>query len=159
MEHNKEKAAIIKQLIELIEGSNAHKNFDAAIAGLPAEQRSVVPDKLPYSIWQLVYHICITQWDILEFSKDARHKSPEWPKEYWPVNAAPENEKQWDHTLQQIKDNRAEFISLLKDGDLYTPFPHGYGQNLLREALLIGDHTAYHTAEIIMIRRLLGSWK
>jgi hypothetical protein len=151
----------IKQLTDLLNGGNAHAPFEDALAGLPANLRSVVPEKLPYSIWQLLYHIRISIWDMLEFSKDARHQSPKWPDNYWPEEKAPKDDKEWEKAIDETKKYIKEFIALLhdKDADLYTPFPHGDGQNLLHEALLIADHTSYHIAEIIVIRRLLGAWK
>ena len=154
-------AAVRKQLIDLLTGSNAHQSFEDAVKNLPAELRGVTPDKLPYSIWQLVDHIRIVQWDILEFSRDSTHKSPPWPKGYWPIETAPADEKAWQQALDQIQQDRDAFVTLLNDPqqDLYEPFAHGNGQNLLREAMLIADHTAYHVGEIIIIRRLLNAWK
>lgn len=119
------------------------------------------PDKLPYSIWQLVDHIRIAQWDILEFSRNPHHESPQWPAGYWSKELAPADEAAWQQALDQIRQDRDAFVALLHDpqSNLYTPFAHGDGQNLLREALLIADHTAYHVGEIIIIRRLLDAWK
>ncbi|WP_332367550.1 DinB family protein [Spirosoma telluris] len=149
------------QLVSLLTGSNAHQSFDEAVRGLPTELRGVKPDKLPYSIWQLVDHIRIAQWDILEFSRNADHQSPPWPDGYWAKEVAPPNEDAWQQALDQIRQDRSDFVELLNDPqrDLYAPFAHSDGQNLLREALLIADHTAYHVGEIIIIRRLLGAWK
>ncbi|QMW05476.1 DinB family protein [Spirosoma foliorum] len=154
-------SAVRKQLISFLTGSNAHQSFDNAVKGLPVELRGVKPDNLPYSIWQIVDHIRIVQWDILEFSRDPDHQSPAWPDGYWTKEIAPPNEDVWQQALDQIRADLAAFIELLNDSqrDLYAPFAHGDGQNLLREALLIGDHTAYHVGEIIIIRRLLGAWK
>ncbi|GAB3023246.1 DinB family protein [Spirosoma pulveris] len=153
--------AVRKQLIALLTGSNAHQSFDDAVKDLPAELRSVKPDKLPYTIWQLVDHIRIAQWDILEFSRDASHQSPPWPTGYWSKDQSPADEAAWQQALDQIRQDRDTFVDLLNDPsrDLYAPFEHGDGQNLLREALLIADHTAYHVGEIIIIRRLLDAWK
>ncbi len=151
-------AILIDELIQLLHGGNAHVSFTDAIAGLPANLRGVKPEKLPYSIWQLVDHIRIAQWDMLEFSKDANHKSPKWPEEYWAKEAAPESDAAWHKALTQIDTDLKNFIELLKTQDLYKPLPHGSGQNLLREALQIADHTAYHTGEILAIRRLLNAW-
>jgi uncharacterized damage-inducible protein DinB len=149
-----------KHLIDLINGGNAHATLNDALKGLPANLRGVVPNGLPYSIWQLVQHIRIVIWDILEFTKDQTHKSPKWPDEYWPQNAEPEA-GEWDKALEQIEADTKEFLELLNNADnnLYQPLPKGDGQTLMREAILIGDHNAYHTAEIIVIRRLLGDWK
>lgn len=152
---------VVKQLKALLNGGNAHATFDDAVAGLSLEDIGKTPDNLPYSIWQLTEHIRITQWDILEFSRDASHKSPAWPEGYWPKETAPADEKTWHNTIKQIKNDLHAFIQLLDDdnNDLYTSFPYGDGQNLFREALLIADHTSYHTAEIIVLRRLLGIWR
>jgi hypothetical protein len=150
---------LLTEIEKLLNGGSAHAHLNDALKGLPTEQRGAKPYGLPYSIWQLVEHIRIAQWDMLEFSKDARHQSPKWPDEYWPEEAAPKNEEAWNQSIQQIEKDLKEMIGLVKAGDLYEPIPHGTGQNLLREALQVADHTAYHTAEIILLRRLLGSWK
>lgn len=153
-------AAVREQLIALLLVSNAHQSFDDAVKGLPAALRGEVPAKLPYSIWQLVDHIRTAQWDILAFSRDQNHRSPPWPGGYWTKDVAPADDATWEQALAQIRQDRDAFVALLNDPecDLYTPFAHGDGQNLLREALLIADHTAYHVGEIIVIRRLLGAW-
>ncbi|GAB4014904.1 DinB family protein [Spirosoma migulaei] len=153
--------AVRQQLISLLTGSNAHQSFDNAVSELPGELRGIKPDKLPYSIWQLVDHIRTVQWDILEFSRNADHQSPPWPTGYWTKAEAPENEAVWQQAIDQVREDRDAFVGLLNDpqSDLYTPFAHGDGQNLLREAMLTADHTAYHVGEIIMIRRLLDAWQ
>ena len=153
-------AVLRDQLVQLLTGSNAHQSFDDAIKNLPPALRGIKPDKLPYSIWQLVDHIRIAQSDILEFSRDANHQSPPWPGGYWTKEVAPADDLAWEQAVAQIRRDRDAFVALLHDPahDVYAPFPHGDGQNLLREALLIADHTAYHTGEIIIIRRLLGAW-
>ncbi|WP_158827073.1 DinB family protein [Mucilaginibacter lacusdianchii] len=150
---------IISEVIKLLQGGNAHAKLDDALAGLPPEQRGAVPNGLPYSIWQLVEHIRIAQWDMLEFCKDGNHQSPKWPDEYWPKETAPADEQTWNQSIGQIKKDLEGMIELVSTQDLYTPIPHGDGQNILREALQVADHTAYHVAEIIVLRRLLSSWK
>lgn len=150
-----------KHLVDFITGGNAHATLEDALKDLPASLRGAVPVGLPYSIWQLAEHIRIVIWDILEFTKDQSHKSPKWPDEYWPKEAEPKSSEQWDETIAQIKKDTAEFLAIVNDPskNLYEPLPKGDGQTILREAILIGDHNAYHTAEIIVIRRLLGAWK
>jgi hypothetical protein len=155
-EHHNE---LIEELINLLQGGNAHVGLKDALKGLPAKRRGVHTNDLPYSIWQLVEHIRIAQWDMLEFSKDGRHKSPKWPDDYWPEEAAPANDAVWRKSIKQIDSDRKEFINLLKTADIYEAIPYGSGQTILREALQIADHNAYHIAEIIVIRRLLGAWK
>ena len=151
--------ALRKQLISLLTGSNAHKSFDAAVKDLPTELRGVKPDKLPYSIWQIVDHIRIVQWDILDFSRNPNYQSRPWPDSYWSKDVAP-TEEDWQQALKQIREDRDAIVTLINDtqSDYYTPFAHGSGQNLLREILLVADHTAYHVGEIIIIRRLLDAW-
>ncbi len=152
---------IIQQLIALLTKGNAHATFNDAIKNIPFEDLGKTPNNLPYSIWQITEHIRIAQKDILEFSTNKNYKELDWPNDYWPKEAAPKNEASWKKCIDEIQKDLDEFIELLNDKntDLYTPFEHGNGQNLLREALLIADHTSYHTGEIIVIRRLSGNWK
>ena len=150
---------LINELKKLLSGGGAHVGLKEALADLTIEQVSKKPDLLPYSIWQLAEHIRIAQWDMLEFSKDGNHQSPKWPEQYWPEEVAPKSEEAWNKTITSIETDLKEFIELLESEDLYSQIPHGQGQTLLREALQIADHNAYHTAEIIVIRRLIGAWK
>lgn len=153
--------SIVAELISLITKGNAHATFEEATANLtPEVWNQHVPD-VPYTIWQLAEHVRIAQWDIVEFSLGEEHKSPEWPAGYWPAKTATVDEQQWQATLDQIQADRQRFIDLLHDEktDLLAKIPHGDGQTILREAMLIGDHNAYHTGEIILVRRLLKAWK
>ncbi len=155
------KKELVRQLKEMILNGHAHATLEQALEKIPKKIRGTIPDHLPYSIWQIVEHIRITQWDILEFSRNPDHVSPKWPEEYWPEKKSPKDEAEWEQALEQIIMDRNDFIALLEEeeADLYTPFEHGDGQNLLREALLIADHTSYHTGELIVLRRLQGAWK
>lgn len=150
---------LVTELKKLLNGGGAHVGFKDAVANLPFNLLGEKPYNLPYSIWQLVEHIRIAQWDMLEFSKDGSHRSPKWPDEYWPKELVPKDEHAWNNTLKQIDADLKEFIALLDSSDLYEPIAHGDGQSILREALQIADHNAYHIAEIVVIRRLLGAWK
>lgn len=151
-----------KQLVDLLKGGNAHANFDDVVKDFPADRRGVKPAGMPYSGWQLLEHIRIAQHDILRFSKnhDGKYHSPKWPESYWPESPEPPNEKAWSESIRHIKADLKEFEELLKDhkNDLAAPFPWGDGQNLLRQALLIADHNAYHLGEIVALRRVLGIW-
>ena len=150
---------IIAEITKLLLGGGAHVSFQDAVKDLKPESRSMKPENMPYSIWQLVDHIRIGQWDMLQFSKDADHKSPKWPDDYWPKEAAPESEAIWNGALEQIENDLDEFIELLEHGDIYQTLPHGEGQSILREALQIADHNAYHIGEIVAIRRFLKDWR
>ena len=150
------------QLAALLGGGQAHAKFEDAVKDFPAKLRGVVPDGLPYSAWQIVEHIRIAQQDILNFSAPPTggYHGLKWPDAYWPKEAAPESDRAWDHSVAAVEADREKFKALiLKPGaDLAKPFLWGTGQNLLREALLIADHTAYHVGELIVVRRLLGAW-
>ena len=156
---NDQHSILINELIKLLEDGGAHAALKDALAGVPADKRGIKPNNLPYSIWQLAEHIRIVQWDMMEFSKNDSHQSPKWPDGYWPKESGPADAAAWDKTIEQINTDRDEFIALLKNADIYIKIPHGSGQTILQEALHIADHTAYHIAEIILLRRLLGIWK
>jgi hypothetical protein len=152
------------QLYALLDGGQAHATFEDAVKDFPAKLRGVVPDGLPYSGWQILEHIRIAQRDILDFSdnRDGSYKPRKWPDSYWPETAEPPKAA-WEQSIKQVREDRKAFEKLLKAADdvaLVSPFDWGDGkQSLLREAFLIGDHTAYHTGELIIVRRFLGAWK
>lgn len=154
-------AALRKQLIELLRGKGAHADFDAAMDGLPEALRGARVKELPFTPWRLLEHLRLAQWDILEFSRDPKHKSPEWPAGYWPQGDAPTNAAAWDASVAAFRRDHAEMEKLVRDSsrDLFAPIPHGQGQTLLREALLVADHNSYHLGQFILLRRLLGAWK
>jgi uncharacterized damage-inducible protein DinB len=156
--------AVRKQLAQLLEGGQAHATFEAAVKGLPVQLRGVVPKGLPYSAWQIVEHIRIAQSDILDFSRneDGSYEPRKWPQAYWPKSAKPPSAKAWSESIRKVHQDRKAFEALLakaSDAELVKPFAWGNGQSLLRQALLIADHAAYHTGELIVLRRLLGAWK
>src|SRR5476651_192908 len=113
---DKQHKTLIDELVKLLHGGSAHAGFKDAVGDLPAKLRGQEPDKLPYSIWQLVEHIRIAQWDMLRFCTDAKHRSPKWPEEYWPKESAPENDTTWENSLTQIDNDLDEFIGLIKKG-------------------------------------------
>ncbi len=151
------------QLLDLLKGGQAHASFDDVVADMPTNLRGVVPEKLPYSAWQLLEHMRITQRDILNFSAPPTggYHALEWPKDYWPSTPEPPIPEAWDRTVAAIRTDREQFEDLITrpEADLVKPFRWGSGQNLLRETLLIADHTAYHLGELLVLRRLLGAWK
>lgn len=150
---------IIEEITKLLKGGNAHVGFKDALKGLEPGLRGKVLAHMPYSIWQLVEHIRITQWDMVEFSRDARHVSPKWPDEYWVKETAPKDEAIWNQSVKQIEQDLNTFIDLLHHEDIYKKIPHGDGQTILKEALQIADHNAYHIAEIVALRRMMNAWK
>ncbi|MGA2133135.1 MAG: DinB family protein [Bryobacteraceae bacterium] len=150
-----------EHLVYLLDGGGAHIDFDAAVTGLPAALRGVRPSGLPHTPWQLVEHMRIAQWDILEFCRKAKHVSPKWPEGYWPATAAPPDDGAWDRSVKAFRADMATIRRMVKNPkmNLHARIPHGTGQTILREALLVADHNAYHLGQLVLTRRLLGAWK
>lgn len=149
-----------EHIAKLLNWEDAHVSFDAAVADLPAALRGRTPADLPYSPWQLVEHLRITQGDILDFCRNPSYDELSWPKDYWPTSAAPGSPAAWDESVRRFGDDRAGLQQLARDPaiDLEARIPHGDGQTYLRELLLAADHAAYHLGELIVVRRLLGAW-
>lgn len=150
-----------EQLVSLLKGGNAHLDFDSAVKGLPVELRGKRPKGSPHSPWELLEHLRIAQRDILEFSRDASHQSPKWPEGYWPKTPAPPNAAAWSKSVKQFREDLNAMCALVENPstDLFARIPHGDGQTILREALLMADHNAYHLGQLVIVRRLLGAWK
>jgi len=153
----KENTKLREQLVFHLSGRGAHIDFDAAVDGLPFDLTGEQVPNLAHTAWQLVYHLQIVQRDILEFCRNPSHVSPEYPSGYWPQVPAPESEEQWLKTIASFRADLKDIIDLVKnpDNDLFAPFDHGSGQNLLREAILVVDHNAYHIGQLVDIRMLL----
>ncbi|HEY3826716.1 MAG TPA: DinB family protein [Bryobacteraceae bacterium] len=150
-----------KEVDRLLSGKGAHADFDAAVADFPAKLRGVKPQGSPHSAWELLEHIRIAQWDMLEFSRDSKYVSPDWPGGYWPDQSEPESEAAWDESVKAVHRDLAAMRKLVADSesDLFTPIAHGDGQTLLREAIQMADHNAYHVGELVFLRRLMEIWK
>lgn len=155
-----EPKSIRELLLEQLEGKNAHVDFNQAVQGITYKQAGIKVEGLPHTIWELIEHIRIGQDDILEFCKNPNYEEIDWPKDYWPESSSPENKQEFEESVQAVRDGSDEMRAMIKDpdNDLQRPFPHGDGQTLFREAMLIVDHNAYHIGQIVQIRRLLGSW-
>ena len=150
-----------QNLLYLLGGGGAHVKFDTVVKGLSPKLRGAKPENFPHSAWMLLEHMRLAQWDILEFSRNAKHKSPDWPKGYWPKTVAPQNAEVWNKSVQQFRQDLKAMQALVADPktDLFAKIPWGDGQTVLREALLVADHNAYHLAQIVDVRRLLGKWE
>jgi uncharacterized damage-inducible protein DinB len=147
-------------LARLLAWEDAHASFDSAIADLPERLRGRQPAGLPYSPWQLVEHMRITQHDILDFCLNPKYRELRWPDAYWPKSSGPESGTAWDSSIEQFRKDRQALQQLARDPqrDLEAAIPHGQGQTYLRELLLAADHAAYHVGQLIAVRRLLGAW-
>jgi hypothetical protein len=150
-----------QQLVKLLDWQDAHVGFGAVTKEWPAKLRGVRVVGVPYTAWQLLEHMRIAQWDILEFSRDAKHVSPEWPKGYWPEREAPPNAAAWEKSIRSFRRDLKAMQILVSDSrtDLFARIPHGEGQTVFREAVLVADHNAYHLGQLVLLRRLLGAWK
>jgi hypothetical protein len=152
--------ALREHLVDLLRSPHAHADFDAALRDFPAALRGKKPRGAPHTAWQLLEHLRIAQWDILEFSRKPRHVSPKWPDGYWPETPAPPDEAAWDKSIKRFRTDLKAMQKLVADpaNDLFAPFAHGQGQTLMREVLLVADHNAYHIGQLVLLRRLLGAW-
>jgi hypothetical protein len=150
-----------KHLLELLDGGHAHAAFDDVIANFPSQSYSEVPKGLPHSAWMLLEHLRITQWDILEFSRNPKYKALKWPDDYWQKKPAPPNTDAWDKSVKSFREDLTAMKKLVSDSktDLFATIPWGEGQTILREALLVADHNSHHLGQLIDVRRLLGIWK
>lgn len=147
-----------KQLVTAMSGRESHIDFDSALKDFPPDKRGTKPAGAPHTAWQLLEHMRIAQHDILEFSRDPNHKSPSWPEGYWPSTEAPPDAKTWDATVKAFRHDAQEFERLVQDAhrDLLKPLPHGDGQTLLREALLVATHNSYHLGQLVFLKKVLS---
>lgn len=150
--------ALRDQLVRLLDWEDAHLTFDGAVKDFPRELRGVRPQGGPHSAWELLEHLRITLWDILEFTRDAKHVSPEFPSGYWPKSEAPPSEEAWERSAAAYRADLRALAEIAADDsiDLYARIPHGDGQTVLREIVLAADHNAYHLGQLMMVRRILG---
>lgn len=153
--------ALREHVIYLLDGGGAHARFDGAIADFPADLRGKKVSRIPHSAWMLLEHLRIAQWDILDFSVNAKYKPMPWPEGYWPKTAAPPSDKAWTKSVRDFRKDLKTMRDLVANPktDLFAKIPWGDGQTILREALLAADHNAYHIGQMVDLRRLLGAWK
>ncbi len=146
-------------LARLLAWEDAHVSFDSAVADVPSGMRASRPANLPYSAWDLVEHLRITQADILEFCRNPDYRELTWPDDYWP--SAPPSEAAWNESIRRYREDRGALQQMATDPklDLCARIPHGTGQTYLRELILVADHSAYHVGQLVTVRRLLGFWK
>lgn len=158
MAESSDNQSLREQLVSLLRDGNAHLNFDDFVKDFPADRCGQRIEGLPYTAWQLLEHMRIAQWDILEFSRDARHVSPPWPKGYWPAVDEVGSAELWQESVLKFRHNLKAMVDLINDPatDLFAKIPHGTGQTILREALLLADHNSNHLGELIVVRRLLN---
>ncbi|MBV8516601.1 MAG: DinB family protein [Acidobacteria bacterium] len=155
-----EERALRTLLARIADWGEAHIKFDDAVKDFPVELRGKRPDGGPHSAWELLEHIRIAQWDIVEFTRDAkRHVSPEWPSGYWPSAPEPPSEGAWDESVAKVRDGMRALAEIANDlsFDLFARIEGGDGQTVLRELILAADHNSYHLGQLVMVRKILGA--
>ena len=152
--------ALRELLVSFLEGE-AHMTLADAVKGFPAKDMNVRPRNVAYTFWHLLEHIRIAQWDIVDFCKNANYKELRFPQDYWPAKNAKATPRQWRETIERIEADRREMIAMVRDPnvDLHARIPHGDGQTILREAILIVDHNSYHIGELAILRQVQKNWK
>lgn len=148
------------QLLALLQGGNAHMPFEQAVADFPLERINERPPGVPYSLWHLLEHLRIAQWDILEFVRNPAHVSPDFPEGYWPPPQVEADPQQWQATIVQFQADLRAMADIVSDPatDLYVDLPHAPGYTILREVLVLADHNAYHIGELAILRQVMGAW-
>jgi hypothetical protein len=147
-----------KELIAHLTEGHAHATYEAAVKDFPANLRGVKSHDLPHSAYQLIEHLRIAQWDILEYALDPNHKSPEFPDGYWPKSPEPLDSKAWDASIASFKKDSDKLVAALEHADVLAPIPHAGNQSLASKTILLIDHNSYHVGQLILLRRLLGAW-
>ena len=149
-----------QQVVELLTSQHAHADFEKAVTDMPEKLRGQRPKGAAHSPWEVLEHLRIAQWDILGFSRNPKHKSPDWPEGYWPKMPVPPSAAAWDKSVKSFRNDLKAMCALVLDEstDLFVKIPCGDGQTILREALLIAYHNAYHVGELVLLRRLLVAW-
>lgn len=135
----------------------AHLPFKEAVANFPAELRGVKPPGAPHSAWELLEHMRLAQEDILDFSRNPNYREKKFPDDYWPATEAPPGEEAWNQSVKKFQSDMQEMQGLIANTklDLLAKIPHGKGQTLLREGLLVADHNAYHLGQLMFLRKML----
>jgi hypothetical protein len=156
----KKEQALREHVVYLLKGEGAHAGFETTVKEMPANLQGKRPPGLPHSAWELLEHLRIAQWDILEFTRDPKHVSPEWPLGYWPASPEPPDSQAWGKSVAAFRVGLDAMMELVQDEstELLTPLPHDPEKTVLREALLLADHNAYHLGQLVLVRRLLGAW-
>lgn len=153
--------ALREHLLYVLRGGGAHADFDSVVEDFPVELINQKAANIPYTAWQLLEHMRIAQWDILEFSRNAQHVSPPWPEGYWPASDKRADHEDWEKSVAAFRADLKAMEELVEDSsiDLFAPIAHGDGQTVLREVLLVADHNAYHLGALVTIKRTLGAVK
>ena len=155
MENSK---AIKQQMIRHLRGGEAFVRLSEILPKTTYDKTGIRPANLPYSVYELFYHICFTQQDLLNYCTQKDYIAPNWPEAYWPQTQAPTNQKEWEELQKDFYKTQNELIALLKkeETDLLQPVESNKEHSLLREVVLVIEHNAYHSGQLVILLRLLG---
>jgi uncharacterized damage-inducible protein DinB len=150
-----------KELLNYLEKPHTHGTFANIVKDFPEKLINEKPAGLPYSFWQMLEHICISQFDMVNFIRNPNYKEMEWPKDYWPDDKEKATIKMWKECSKKYEEDIEALKKIIEDPktDLFAPIPHGKGQTIFKEALQIIDHASYHLGEFLVMRRLAGAWR
>jgi hypothetical protein len=156
---SKETKLLRDQLLHALRGDQSHLEFAGSLKDFPADLRGHKPAHAPHTAWQLLEHMRIAQWDILEFSRDPKHKSPKWPEGYWPATEVPPRPDAWELSVAAFENDAKQMADLVKDEsrDLFKTIEHGDGQTLLQEVLTLAAHNSYHLGQLVYLKKMLLS--
>jgi len=154
----KKSRAFRQELLSHLTEDNAHAGFDASVKDFPAKLRGERPQGLPHSAYQLVEHLRIAQWDIIDYALNPKHKSPDFPEGYWPESPEPPDSKAWDKSIAAFRQDRKKLVAALEKADILALIPHANRQSLANKTILLIDHNAYHLGQLVLLRRLLNIW-
>jgi hypothetical protein len=147
-----------EQLLALLEGGQAHMSFDDAVKGFPMKEINHQVPNASYTVWQALEHVRRTQRDIRFFVEDRDYISPDFPSGYWPEEDEEATPAQWRKTIEGIRSDLEAVEGWVKNRktDFFGPIPHAPGYTVFREVLLVADHNAWHTSELVTLRRVLN---
>ncbi|WP_029037511.1 DinB family protein [Salinimicrobium xinjiangense] len=149
---------IKKQLEKQLFGGEAFMPVDEMLKKISFTQVHIRPKGLPYSFYELFFHMWFTQKDILGYCTNSSYSSPSWPDDYWPKKVAPAREPEWIELQKAFFEDREKLSRLIlsEDTALNDPVPSNEEHTIFREILLVIEHTSYHSGQLLIILRHLG---
>jgi DinB family protein len=152
-----QESALREELVGLLEGGRAHASFEDAVEGFPLEIRGATLPRVAHTPWQVLEHLRLAQWDILEFCRNPSHESPNWPEGYWPKEPDPPTKTAWNESVKRFLEDRAALTAWIQDPstDLFAPVPNDEGPSLLHQIVITAQHNSYHLGQLLMLRRAL----
>lgn len=152
--------ALREHILNLLRGTT-ERSFEEAARDFPADFLNVNPPNVDYTPWQLIEHLRVSQWDILEYIRNPQYAAPRWPEEYWPAKSSTAGLADWNQSLDAFRADGNALAALVADPriDLLAPMPHTPGHTVLREVFLVAGHSAFHLGEFAILRQVMQTWQ